>query len=134
MSGVGPAEWAADGRAYTGRMDAASLEALEFPAIAARLAAATETPFGAMLAAELTPSPDADEIVRRQALTAERFALLELAEEVELRGVGDVRDAVAYAERGSVLDPAVLRAVASAVDVARAARTAYASFAASSRP
>ena len=105
-------------------MDAAALGALEFPAIAARLAAATETPFGATLAADLTPSPDTEEVVRRQALTAEAIALLELAEEVELRGVENVRDAVSHAERGSVLDPAGLRAVARAVDVALAARKA----------
>src|SRR6188474_236593 len=105
-------------------MDAAALEALEFPAIAARLVAATETPFGATLAVDLTPSSDADEVVRRQALTGEAIALLELAEEVELRGVEDVRDAAAHAERGSVLDPAGLRAVATAVEVALAARAA----------
>ena len=104
-------------------MDTAALDALEFPAIAARLAAATETPFGGSLALALVPSGDADEVARRQALTAEAIGLLDLAEEVELRGVEDVREAVARAELGSTLDAAALRRSRSRSSVGLAARS-----------
>ena len=50
-------------------------EALEFPAIARRVAAATATPLGEELALALTPSPTATEVARRQALTDEVIAL-----------------------------------------------------------
>jgi DNA mismatch repair protein MutS2 len=108
-------------------MDAVALEALEFPAIAARLAAAAETPYGARQALALEPSAEPDEVARRQALTAEAISLLDVAEEVELHGVEDVREAAAHAERGSALEPASLRAVARAVSVGLAARAALAS-------
>ena len=107
-------------------MDAAALEALEFPAIAARLAAASQTPYGAALALAREPSGDPEEVARRQALTAEAIALLDLAEEVELHGADDVREAAVHAERGSALEPGSLRAVARAVSVGLAARAALA--------
>jgi len=118
---------AAEARAHTlGRVEAAALEALEFPAIAARVAAAAETPLGAELALALTPSGDTGEVAHRQALTSEAVALLDLAEEAALRGVADVREAAARAERGSVLEPSALRAVARAIGVGLAARSALA--------
>jgi dsDNA-specific endonuclease/ATPase MutS2 len=48
-----------------------ALAALEFPAIAERLAGLAQTPLGAELALALAPSGDGDEVARRQALTAE---------------------------------------------------------------
>ena len=108
-------------------METAALDALEFPAIASRLAAATETQLGAALALALVPSADVDEVARRQALTAEAIALLDLAEEVELHGVDDVREAVAHAERGSTLEPTALHTIARAVSVGLAARSALVS-------
>src|SRR5688572_7511448 len=82
---------------YTGRVDGHALAVLEFPAIAERLAGVTTTPVGDGLARALTPSPDAAEVRRRQTLTAEAIALLDAADEPDLHGVEDVRDAAAHA-------------------------------------
>src|SRR6478672_203951 len=91
------------------------LAALEFPAIVDRLAAATGTPLGEELALGLEPSADADEVRRRQALTAEAVALLDASAEPPFEGVRDVRASVELAARGGVLNPEALRAVASTV-------------------
>ena len=71
---------------YTRRMDAA-LEALEFPAIAERLAGLASTSRGEELARALAPSPEPQEVARRQALTAEAVALLDEAAEPPLERV-----------------------------------------------
>ena len=96
-------------------MDPAALAALEYPTILERLAAATSTSYGAELARALAPSPDAAEVTRRQALTAEAIALLDEAEEPPLRGIRDVREGVAHAARGGVLAPETLNDVAAAI-------------------
>ena len=105
-------------------MDADALAALEYPAIVERLAHATATPRASALARELVPSPDADEVARRQALTAEGIALLETASEPRLGGIVDVRDAAAHAARDGVLGPGDLRQIEVAIRVAVAARSA----------
>ncbi|HEY6016186.1 MAG TPA: hypothetical protein VIU16_05315, partial [Gaiellaceae bacterium] len=56
-------------------MDEHALEVLEYPTVLERVAAATATPRGGELARGLAPSPDPDEVARRQALTAEAIAL-----------------------------------------------------------
>ena len=84
-------------------MDAASFDVLEFPAIAERIALATATEYGTELAHAVVPSPDPDEVARRQALTAEAIALLDIAEEPPLEGIRDVREVTALAARGGVL-------------------------------
>ena len=101
-----------------------ALAALELPAIVERLASLTETEHGAGAARALEPSSDLDEVVRRQALTAEAVALLHEAAEPSLAGAHDVRDRVDHAVRGGTLAPAALRAVAQTVDVALEARRA----------
>jgi DNA mismatch repair protein MutS2 len=106
------------------RVDANALAALEFPAIAERLAGATSTPPGAELARALTPSSDPTEVVCRQALTAEAIALLEESAEPPLRGVEDVRAAVERAARGGLLSPAELSGVGATITGALAARAA----------
>ena len=73
------------------------LDALEFPAILGRVAAATGTPHGEELALALEPSADQTEVARRQALTAEAVALLDASAEPPLQGISDVRDAAALA-------------------------------------
>ncbi len=105
-------------------MDADARAALELPAILERLAATTATDPGAALARALEPSPDETEVRRRQASTTEAVALLDGAEEPALGGVADVRDAAARAARDGVLEPHELRAVATTVRVAVAARAA----------
>jgi DNA mismatch repair protein MutS2 len=103
-------------------MNGEGLAALELPAITNRLAAASSTELGAERAQALLPTADPDEVVARQALTAEAVALLDAAQEPPLAGIRDVRDAVARAERQGMLGPAELRAIATAVRVALEAR------------
>ena len=93
-------------------MDPDALEVLEFPAIRERLAAATSTELGAELAALLQPSPDIEEVARRQALTSEAIALLDESLEPPLDGIRDVRDQAAHAALGGALSPLALRHVA----------------------
>ena len=110
--------------AYTRRVDSSALTVLELPVVLERLAAATSTPLGAELARTLTPSADPDEVVRRQALTAEAIALLDEAAEPPLRGIGDVRGGAVRAARGGVLDPAALSGIARTIGGGLAARAA----------
>jgi DNA mismatch repair protein MutS2 len=105
-------------------MDADALEALEFPAIAVRLAEATATARGAELAHALVPSADPDEVARRQALTAEAIGLLDEADEPPLHGIADVRAAAAHAARGGVLSPEALASVAATIGGGLRARAA----------
>src|SRR6187551_196861 len=105
-------------------MEAGALEVLEVPVVLERLAAATATSPGAELARALVPSPDAAEVARRQALTAEAIALLDEAAEPPLRGIADVREAAARAARGGLLDARALSQVAHTIGGALAARSA----------
>jgi DNA mismatch repair protein MutS2 len=105
-------------------VDAHALSVLEFDAIQERLSRATATPLGASLALGLEPSPDPDEVGRRQQLTAEAIALYDLAAEPALDGIADVRDDAEHAARGGVLTPRALHAIAVSVRVALGARAA----------
>ena len=105
-------------------MNGEALAALELPAITGRLAAASSTELGAERAGALLPATELDEVVARQALTAEAVALLDAAQEPPLAGIADVRDAAARAERDGILGPTELRAIATAIRVALAARRA----------
>jgi DNA mismatch repair protein MutS2 len=105
-------------------VDPATLTALEYPAILERLVGAASTSYGAELCRTLIPSADANEVARRQALTAEAIGLLDEAAEPPLRGIRDVRDAVAHAARGGVLAPEALANVAAAISGGAAARAA----------
>lgn len=105
-------------------MDRDALEALELPAIAERLARATATEHGAELARALAPSPDPEEVARRQALTAEAIALLDVAEEPPLEGIHDVREQAAHAALGGALPPGTLRRTADTIAGALRARAA----------
>ena len=107
-------------------MDAEAREALELPALLERLAASCSTDPGGDLARRLEPSPDEAEVRARHLLTSEAVALLDAAEEPDLRGLRDVRAAAARAAREGLLEPAALRAVATAIRVALAARAALA--------
>src|SRR4051794_7343948 len=103
-------------------MDAHALAVLEFPAIVERLGGATESARGAELARGLEPSPEPDEVARRQALTAEGIALLDNSAEPTLAGLADVRAAADHAERDGTLGPRDLRRVAAAVSIGLEAR------------
>jgi DNA mismatch repair protein MutS2 len=101
-----------------------ALATLELPAILDRLAAATGTARGAELARSLEPSPDPEEVARRQALTAEAVTLLDEAAEPPLAGIRDVRAAASHAGRGGVLAPGALADVAQTISGALATRAA----------
>ena len=105
-------------------MDPNALDVLEFSAIRERVARATATDFGSALAAELEPSPDADEVARRQALTAEAIGLLDESLEPPLEGIRDVREQAAHAALGGALSPQALRHVSSTASGALRARAA----------
>jgi DNA mismatch repair protein MutS2 len=105
-------------------VDPNALVALEYPAIAERLARAAATEHGAELARSLTPSPDPDEVARRQALTAEAIGLLDSADEPPLDGIRDIREGTAQAARGGALPAGALRDVADTVGGALRARAA----------
>ena len=102
-------------------MDARSLDLLGFPAVRERLAGETAFAGGRQLAERLAPSPDVDEVERRQAETAEGCLLLELGAP-SLAGAHDVREPVAHAARGGTLSPPALRAVADTAACAVAVR------------
>src|SRR5688500_4360275 len=105
-------------------MDPNALDVLEFPAIRERLARAAATELGQALASELEPSDDADEVARRQALTAEAIALLDESLEPPLEGIHDVREQAAHAALGGALSPLALRHVADTAAGSRRARAA----------
>lgn len=87
------------------------LELLELPAVLARLAAATASEPGALLAEALRPSADDAYVRLRQQQTTEAISLLDNAAEPALQGVVDVSDAARLAVRGSVLDTRTLAQV-----------------------
>ena len=99
---------------------------LEYPLVVERLVDAAVTPPGADLARGLVPSPDAGEVAARQARTGEAVALLEEGTAPSLGGVEDVRAAADRAERGGSLEPVELRAVATTIAAALAAKGALA--------
>ncbi len=105
-------------------MDSNALDVLEFPAIRGRVAGAAATDYGIALARELTPSPDRDEVARRQALTAEAIALLDESLEPPLDKISDVRDQAAHAALGGALSPQALRHVSDTATGSLRARAA----------
>ena len=105
-------------------MEAFALEELEFGAIRERVAGRTATEPGAQLALALAPSAETEEVVRRQAVTAEAIALLDGAAEPPLDGIHDIREAAAHAALGGALSPQQLRRVADTAAGALRARAA----------
>ena len=97
-------------------MDAFAADELELPPILERVAGTAATERGAELARALSPSADAAEVARRQALTAEAIGLLDESLEPELLGIRDVREPAALAARGGVLTAGALRRVAETVE------------------
>ena len=72
----------------------------------------------------LEPSPDPDEVARRQALTAEAIALLDESLEPPLDGISDVREQAAHAALGGALSPQALRRVSDTATGSLRARAA----------
>jgi DNA mismatch repair protein MutS2 len=107
-------------------VDEQALEALEFGAIRARVAAAASTAYGIERAHALSPSSSRAEVERRQAVTAEAVALLDHAAEPPLHGIRDIRSAAERSGRGGVLLPEELAELGATVDGALRARQALA--------
>jgi DNA mismatch repair protein MutS2 len=101
-----------------------TLDVLEFPTILEQLAEVAATTHGASLARALSPSPDPDEVARRQTLTAEAIALFDESAEPSLGDVADVRAAAERAARGASLRIPELHEIARSINAALAAREA----------
>ncbi|MFZ5898776.1 MAG: endonuclease MutS2 [Bacillota bacterium] len=84
--------------------DARTLERLEFNKILERLARHVSSPLGREGALALTPTSDLASITRMLAETGEAVLLLRLDPTAELGGWYDVRESLAKAERGAVLE------------------------------
>jgi DNA mismatch repair protein MutS2 len=103
-------------------VDEQALDALELPAVLEQLAGATATPYGAERARSLRPATDADDVARRQLLTAEGIALLDSSAEPPLHGIRDIRAVTARAARNGVLTAEALASIAATVEGALRAR------------
>jgi DNA mismatch repair protein MutS2 len=105
-------------------VDAHTLDVLEYPAVAERLAGLAETPRGSELARVRIPSASPAEVERRQRLTTEAIALLDAGAGPSLAGLADVRGAAAHAARDGVLGTGDLREIAASITVGLEARRA----------
>ena len=81
------------------------LSTLELPKILERLASYCSFNASAELARHLIPSTDAAEVQRRLAETTQARAALETNDGLTIGGAHDVRELVARASRGGVLEP-----------------------------
>jgi len=89
-------------------MNSKYLQTLELPKILERLAQYTSFSAGREVALSLQPSPDFDEVARRQGKTSEARALLDVGADVSLGEARDVRPLVDRAEHDAVLMPSEL--------------------------
>jgi DNA mismatch repair protein MutS2 len=105
-------------------VDPKALAALEFAAVAERVAQAAATDRAVELAHALEPTGDPEEVARRQALTAEAISLLDEAAEPPLEGIRDIREAADQAALGRALTPAALRDVSRTIGGGLRARAA----------
>jgi DNA mismatch repair protein MutS2 len=103
-------------------VDQEALDALEFGAVLERLTGATATPFGSERARSLRPTPNSEEVARRQSLTGEGIALLDAAAEPPLHGMRDIRGPAERAARAGVLTAEALAGVAATIEGALRAR------------
>lgn len=85
-----------------------TLKTLELDKVLARLAKHTSFSAGADLARELVPSGSLDEVRTWQKETAEARLTFENQTNITLAGVRDVRDISISAQRGIIIEPAVL--------------------------
>ncbi|MBL7183555.1 MAG: endonuclease MutS2 [Anaerolineae bacterium] len=89
-------------------MNSKYLQILELPKILERLAERTSFSAGRKLALSLQPSPDGDEVAKRQGETSEARALLDARADLSVGGARDVRPLVDRAEHGAILLPSEL--------------------------
>ncbi len=103
-------------------MTAHTLRVLEYEAIRERLMAHCTTPLGAQRVRQMQPLTNIDAIRLRLQQTSEARRLIDLAEEMSLRGAQDVRSPVSLARAGGVLPPESLLSVADTLETARRLR------------
>jgi len=100
-----------------------SFHDLQWPQLAEHLSNAAVSPEGRMLALSLRPLQKREAVERRMQEISECQQLLRIDDAPPLRGLSDIRKAIAYATRGGVLIGEDLYAVARNCDVAaRASR------------
>ena len=100
---------------------AKTLTTLEYDKVIALLASHTQTPAGRVLALALEPSPEYQEVLRRQRLTAEARRLLEMKPGTGLGGTKDIGTLVGQAALGHTLEPQELLDVHATLAVSRTA-------------
>jgi hypothetical protein len=81
-------------------MNAHTLRVLEYDAIRQKVMAHCTTPMGVERARQMTPRTDEEAIRLGLQQTSEARRLIDLAEELPLRGVQDVRSAASLAQAG----------------------------------
>jgi DNA mismatch repair protein MutS2 len=104
-------------------MNAHTLRVLEYDAIRQKVVAHCATPMGAERARQMTPRTDEEAIRVALQQTSEARRLIDLAEEMPLRGVQDVRSAASLARAGGILPPQSLLSIADTVESARRLRS-----------
>ena len=102
-----------------------SICVLELPQLLERLSQKAVSAAAKERALRLTPSTDADEVRRLQDETDAARALIALRGSPSFSGVKDVREALARAERGGMLNPRELLTVAGLLTSSRRAREYY---------
>lgn len=100
-------------------MDERTIRALEYPKIIELLAARATSALGADLAASLEPSPDVEEVRRRQEETSEARELLRRQPAIPLGGIRDLRRSLDRAGKGAILEPAEFLDIAGTVAAGR---------------
>ena len=100
-------------------MDEKTLVTLEYPKVLERLASYADFSASADLARALRPVSDFDEVVKRQARTAEARRLMDTNADVSIGGAHDVRPLADRAARHGVLDPPDLLAIKDTLIAAR---------------
>jgi len=104
-------------------MNAHTLRVLEYDAIRQRVMAHCATPMGAERARQMTPRTEEEAIRLGLQQTSEARRLIDLAEEMPLRGVQDVRSAASLARAGGILSTESLLSIADTIETARRLRS-----------
>ena len=103
-------------------LDKQALEMLEFPRVRERLANYTSFAAGRELALNIQPTADAEWVRLLLKQSAEARRLLSVRPDFHISEAYDVREDLIQAEKGAMLDPAVLLKVLKTVTAARLAR------------
>ena len=102
-----------------------SIRVLELPQLLERLSQKAVSEAAKERALRLTPSTDADDVRRLQDETDAARALIGLRGSPSFSGVKDVREALARAERGGMLNPRELLTIAGLLTNSRRVREYY---------